>query len=53
MESSKDPVGIANKLKTNFLDYLDTAFTLKNKGLVEERRTELLDSNCFLARAFD
>lgn len=47
MESSKDPVGIANKLKTNFLDYLDTAFTIKNKGLVEERRTELLDSNCF------
>ncbi len=47
MESFNDPIGIANRLKTNFLDYLDTAFTIKNKGLVEERRSELLDSNCF------
>ena len=42
-----DPIGIAEKLKSNFLDYLDTAFTIQNKALINERRDELSNTNCF------
>ena len=42
-----DPIGVLEKLKKNFVTYLDTAFTLGEQKLVQERQDILNKTNCF------
>jgi DEAD/DEAH box helicase domain-containing protein len=43
----QDPIGSFEGIKQRFLLYLETAYRLRSRSLTEERRSLLLDSECF------
>ncbi len=43
----QDPIGSFEGIKERFLLYLETAYRLRSRSLTEERRSLLLDSECF------